>query len=180
MKIEEWKNRCLSRWVCDLLPLHWFSLLQNNHKDNRAPSVTEKSGASSRQGLTLRGDELGLGDDISLSLSIYPLQYTYKYSHCCLLMKPIKIFCLTPRDPFLCGGQGTEQRSHLCSLSSLRNPILRGIQWIYLRTKENIRNCDLLHLRFLRKCENTFKTGSKVQKKTQTCPHIGKTTLFLF
>ena len=88
--------------------------------------------------------------------------YTYKYTHCCLLIKPIKIFCFTPRDPFLCGEQGTEQRNHLYSLSNLRNPTLRGIQWTYLRTKENIKNCDLSCLHFLGRCENTFRAGNEV------------------
>lgn len=62
MKEDEWKNRCWGRWACDLLPLLRFSqsCFRIITRSNRAPSVIEKSGASSHQGLTPRGDELDL------------------------------------------------------------------------------------------------------------------------
>lgn len=131
-------------------------------RSNRAPSVIEKSGASSHQGLTHMGDELDLVGMTFLSLSNLST-LIYRQVHTLLpLNKVNKDFCFIPRDPSLCGREATEQRNHLCSLSNLRDPISRGTKWIHLKTKGHFRNFYPLFLHFLRRCENTYRTETEV------------------
>lgn len=128
---------------CHYTGSHSFRIITGS---NRAPSVIEKSGASSHQGLNLRGDELDLVGMTFPSL-IYPPQYIH--IHTLLPLNTVsKDFFLHPEIPS-CVWEKTQSKDSifvLCQTS--RVPISRGIKWIHLRIEEHIRNFDLFFFSF--------------------------------
>lgn len=108
---------------CHYAGSHSFRIIT---RSNRAPCVIEKPGASSRQGLTQKGDELDLLGMTFLSLSNLSTP-VYRQVHTLPPLNEVnKDFCVIPRDFSLCGEEATEQRNHLCSLSNLRDTVSRG------------------------------------------------------
>lgn len=113
--------------------------------------------------MTLRGDELDLvGMTFPFLFLIYPNIHTN--AHTAVSSYSQYRFLFYPQRSLPMYKRGHRAKKPLCSLSNPGDPISRVIKWTHLRTKENIRNFDLLLLHFLRR-------ETEIQKKTDLSPY---------